>query len=95
MPLFTVVYFPKYFPMARFTVVISNKQVKVAPKRARIKRRVRAMIRKVFFTDTSDFLYDCIFLAKDKILSADWQTIVAQGEKVLFDITHSISPKTD
>lgn len=93
-PFFSVVFLPKYSTLPRFAVVISNKQVPKAPLRARIKRRLRAMIQKSFTTSDSPSQYDCVFLAKATVLKASWVELVAAGEKVFANM-HRMAANTN
>lgn len=92
-PFFVVVFLPKYSSFARFAVVISNKLLAKAPLRARVKRRLRAMIPQVFNKLASPSQYDCIFLAKPNVLTASWSDLVAAGEK-MFSTMHNVASRS-
>ncbi len=91
-PYFSLISAPSYYGQATFTVIASNKTVKTAPKRARIKRRLRSMIRKVYLNQTTPSRYDCIFIARANVENAPWQDLVLAGQKC-FDTLHHLPAK--
>lgn len=80
-PLFSVCYLPKYSKEPCFTVVIGNKKLPSSPKRARVKRRIRAMIRVLDLIHLCP--YDCVFLAQANVCQASWPDIMDQGKRLL------------
>lgn len=80
---FSLVYLPKYAQVPRFTVIISNKQVNIAPKRARIKRRMRALIALLILRAKNKGQFDIVFLPKAHVETTRWEDLLAAGEKVL------------
>ncbi|OGC82061.1 MAG: ribonuclease P protein component [Candidatus Abawacabacteria bacterium RBG_16_42_10] len=88
-PYFTLVASPRYGREASFTVIVSNKSVKTAPKRARIKRRLRSMIREVYLQEHRSN-YDCIFIARANVENTPWKDLVLTGQKC-FDQLHHLS----
>lgn len=80
-PFFSVCYLPKYAVHPGFTVVISNKKLPSSPKRARVKRRLRAMMRTVGLIETSP--YDCVILAQANVYEANWSDLLDQGKRIL------------
>ena len=93
--LFSVIVQPCYLSKPRFTVVVSNKQINHAPRRARVKRRLRAMIQLVFFQSTLLSKYDCIFLAKPAVETTGWQELVATGNEIFTRLHHLGTKTTD
>jgi len=93
-PFFVVVFLPKYSASPRFTVVISNKQLPKAPLRARVKRRLRAMMDQVFIKSASISQYDCVFLAKPNVLTVSWADLVGAGEKI-FATMHNMATRSN
>jgi len=83
-PFFAVLFTNKYHEFPQYSVVISNKQVSIAPQRSRIKRRLRAMIRQVF----TDIPYDAIFLAKPAVLKATWPELLTAGKEAYQKMQH-------
>lgn len=92
---FSLVYSPVYYAKPTFTVIVSNKSVKTAPKRARIKRRLRSMIRKVYLNDPIVSKYDCIFIARANVEHANWKDLVLAGQKCFNTLHHIFTENTD
>ncbi len=80
-PFFSICYLPKYGQEPCFTVVIGNKKLPSSPKRARVKRRLRAMIRALNLIDNSP--YDCVILAQANVYQAEWSDLLVQGKRIL------------
>ena len=80
-PFFSVCYLPKYNKLPCFTIVIGNKKLPSSPKRARVKRRLRAMMRVLDLIHLSP--YDCVVLAQANVYQATWPDLLAQGKRLL------------
>jgi ribonuclease P protein component len=91
--LFSICYLPKKSQKPKFTVVISNKKMPLAPRRARVKRRMRAMIQQVWLP--AQCPCDVVFFAQSSVYDIAPAILQQQMEQTLATVQRLSAASTD